>query len=217
MELLQKRQFCPQQSQGGLGNLSGPQSTTTYKGRTRADERRRLDDATIGLMVFEEMKIARCVEEGMLEESLMVDQEASIEVPVGKIKDLPQAEISKPQYRRAFEHSHRAELKGLMEAGCFELVDLRDIPRERIEVNSKWVHTYKGDEYGNFIKAKSRLVARMLITTRQYLRFPRQPREDDCSDCELTWLGDIPLGRISGIRSGPSQGEDIHASPSGVW
>ena len=62
-------------------------------------------------MVFEEMKIARCVEEeAMLEESLMVDQEASIEVPVGKIKDLPpppktQAEVSKSQYRRAFEHS----------------------------------------------------------------------------------------------------------------
>ena len=27
-------------------------------------------------------------------------------------------------------------------------------------VNSKWVHTYKGDEYGNFIKAKSRLCAK---------------------------------------------------------
>ena len=182
MELLQKRQFCPQQSQGGLGNLSGPQSTTTYKGRTRADERRRLDDATIGLMVFEEMKIARCVEEGMLEESLMVDQEASIEVPVGKIKDLPQAEISKPQYRRAFEHSQRVELKELMEVGCFELlVDLKDIPRGRMEVNSKRVHTYKGDEYGNFIKAKSRLVAKGFTQvqdvdiTRQYLRFPRQP------------------------------------------
>ena len=50
--------------------------------------------------------------------------------------------------------------------GCFELVDLKDIPRGRKIVNSKWVHTYKGDEYGNSIKAKSRLVASMLITTR---------------------------------------------------
>jgi len=46
----------------------------------------------------------------MVEESLMVDQKASIEVPVGNIKDLPpppkpQAEVSKFQYRRAFEHT----------------------------------------------------------------------------------------------------------------
>ena len=55
-------------------------------------------------MVFEEMDIERCFEEeAMLEESLMVDQEASIEVPVGKIKDLSppktQPEVSKSQYR----------------------------------------------------------------------------------------------------------------------
>ena len=46
----------------------------------------------------------------MLEESLMVDQDASIEVPVRTIKDLPpppklQAEVSESQHRRAFEHS----------------------------------------------------------------------------------------------------------------
>ena len=47
-----------------------------------------------------------------------------------------------------------------MELGCFELVGLKDIPRGHKIVKSKWVHTYKGDEYGNFIKAKSRLVAK---------------------------------------------------------
>ena len=78
-------------------------------------------------MVFEEMKIARrCVEEAMLEASLMVDQEASIEVPGGNIKDLPpppetQAEVSESQYRRAFEHSQRVELKGLIEVGMFRV------------------------------------------------------------------------------------------------
>ena len=52
-------------------------------------------------MILEEMKIARCMEdETMLKESLMVDQEALIDVPIGKIKDLPpppitQAEVSK--------------------------------------------------------------------------------------------------------------------------
>ena len=115
----------------------------------------------MGLMVFEEMKIARCVEyEVMLEESLMVDREASIEVPVEKINDLlpppkPQAEVPKSQYRRAFEHSQRVELKGLMEVGCFELVNLKDIPRGREIVNSKCVHTYKGDAFGNFTKTNS--------------------------------------------------------------
>ena len=39
-------------------------------------------------------------------------------------------------------------------------MDLKDISRGRKIVNSKWVHTYKGDEYGNVIKAKSRLVAK---------------------------------------------------------
>jgi len=52
-------------------------------------------------MIFEDMKIARCVEdETILKESLMVDQEALINVPIGEIKDLPpptitQAEVSK--------------------------------------------------------------------------------------------------------------------------
>ena len=112
-------------------------------------------------MIFEEMKIARCVEyEAMSEEPLMLGQEASIEMPGGKIKDLPpppkiQAEVSKSQYRRAFEYSQMVSLKGLMEVGCFELVD-----RGWKIVNSKWVHTYKGDEFGNLIKTKSRLVSK---------------------------------------------------------
>ena len=78
-------------------------------------------------MIYEEMKIARCVEyEAMSEEPLMLGQEASIEMPGGKIKDLPpppkpQAEVSKSQYRRAFEHSQRVELDGLMEVGCFRV------------------------------------------------------------------------------------------------
>jgi len=46
-------------------HLPGPNPNTSYKGRTRADERHRLEDTTTGLMVFEEMKIVRCVEEAM--------------------------------------------------------------------------------------------------------------------------------------------------------
>ena len=52
------------------------------------------------------------------------------------------------------------ELKELMEVGCLELLDLKDIPRGRKIVNSRGVHTYKGDEDGNVIKDKSRLVAK---------------------------------------------------------
>ena len=116
----------------------------------------------------------------------MANQEASIEVPVGNFKDLPpppktQAEGSKSLYWRAFAHYQIVELKGLMDVGCFELVDLKHIPRGRKIVNPKWVHTYKGDEFGNFIKGKSRLVAKGFAQVQDvdYLETasptPRQP------------------------------------------
>lgn len=63
-------------------------------------------------------------------------------------------------YTRSFKHSQMVELKGLVEVGCFELVDLEDIPRKRKIVDSKWVPTYKGDEFRNFMKTKSRLVGK---------------------------------------------------------
>lgn len=53
-----------------------------------------------------------------------------------------------------------ASLKGMVKEGCFELVDLKDNSRGRKTVHPKWLHTYKGDELGNFIKTKSRLAAK---------------------------------------------------------
>lgn len=69
--------------------LPGPQPTTIYKCRTRAEERHRLADASMGLVSVKEMEIARCLgEEAIQEEPMMVDKETSTEVPIGKIKNL---------------------------------------------------------------------------------------------------------------------------------
>jgi len=55
-ETSSKEAVLPAAESRRLGEyLHGPQRTTTYKGQTTANERRRLEDATTGLMVFEEM------------------------------------------------------------------------------------------------------------------------------------------------------------------
>ena len=47
-----------------------------------------------------------------------------------------------------------------MDVGCFKVVDLKDVPSDIKVVGSRWVHTYKSDEFGNYVKTKSRLVAK---------------------------------------------------------
>lgn len=136
----------------------------------------------------------------------MVGQEALIGVSVGRIKDLPlapkiQAGVSNSQYRRA-SHSWMAEIKRLIEVGCFELVDMKDIPRGRKLVDSKWVHTYKGGDVDNSIKTKSRFVAKGCIQVQDV---------DYCGHCN-----DWELTLLAGICSGPCRRGDIHASPSGL-
>ena len=61
---------------------------------------------------------------------------------------------------KAFEHSHKVELIGLLTVGCFKVVDEKDMPKGRKDVGSRWVHTYKGDVHGNCLKTKSRVVAK---------------------------------------------------------
>lgn len=74
-----KEAVLPAAESRSLGEyLSGSQHTTILEGQTRGDKRRWLADTTMALVAVEEMKIARCVEnETILENSLMVDQEAS--------------------------------------------------------------------------------------------------------------------------------------------
>ena len=98
-----------------------------------------------------------------MEQALQVDIEASVEMPTGKMQDLPpppttQEEVRRSPFRKAFEHSQKVELNGLLVVGCFKVVDEKDMPKVRKVVGSRWVHTYKGDGHGNCLKTKSRVV-----------------------------------------------------------
>ena len=100
-----------------------------------------------------------------MEQALQVDIEASVEMPTGKIQDLPpppttQEDVRRSPFRKAFEHSQKIELNELLAVGCFKVVDKKDMPKDRKVVGSRWVHTYKGDGYGNCMKTKSRVVAK---------------------------------------------------------
>ena len=86
-----------------------------------------------------------------------MDIEASVEMPTGKIQDLPpppttQEKVRRSPFRKAFEHSQKVELNGLLAVGCFKVVDEKDMPIGRKVVGSQWVHTYKGDGHGNCLK-----------------------------------------------------------------
>ena len=88
------------------------------------------------MSIEDELEIALCVEdEAVLEEALQADIETSVEMPFGKIKDLPpppsnQKELAESPFREAFEHSQRVELKGLFDAGCFVLIDKKYVPKK---------------------------------------------------------------------------------------
>ena len=91
--------------------------------------------------------------------------EASVEMPTGKMQYLSpppttQEEVRRSPFRKAFEHSQKVELNGLLAVGCFKVVDEKDLPKGRKVVWSRWVHTYKGDGHGNCLKSKSGVVAK---------------------------------------------------------
>ena len=85
-------------------------------------------------------------EENTLEQALQVDIEASVEMPTRKMQDPPpppttQEEVRRSPFRNAYEHSQKVELKGLLDVGCFKVVDKKDVPKGRKIVGSRWVHT----------------------------------------------------------------------------
>ena len=148
-------------------HIPGPLRATIFKGRTRAEERRPKNTAQTSLISEEdELDIALHVEEeNTLEQALQVDIEASVEMPTGKMQDLPpppttQEEVRRSPFRKAFEHSQKVEINGLLTVGCFKVVDEKDMPKDRKVVESRWVHTYKGDGHGNCLKTKARVVAK---------------------------------------------------------
>ena len=134
----------------------------SLRGRTRSEERRLTIDAQSMVSLKDELEIAQAVEkEAMLEEAYMADAGVSIEMPTGNMQDLlppptTQAELVRSPFRKEFELSQRAEIKGLLGVGRFAPVDGEKIPKGRKRVASKWVHTYKGDEQGYCVKTKFR-------------------------------------------------------------
>ena len=88
-------------------------------------------------------------EENTLEQALQVDIEASVEMPTGKMQDLPpppttQEEVRRSPFRKTFENSQKVELNGLLAVGWFKVVDEKDVAEGRKVVGSRWMHTYKG-------------------------------------------------------------------------
>ncbi|CAM9559144.1 unnamed protein product [Ascophyllum nodosum] len=86
-------------------------------------------------------------------------------MPAGNMQDLPpppttQEEVRRSPFRKAFGHSQKVELSGLLDVGCFKVVDEKYVPKGRKVVGSRWVHTYKSDGHGNCLKTKSRGVAK---------------------------------------------------------
>ena len=89
----------------------------------------------------------------------------SVDMPTGKIQDLPpppttQEELSRSPFRKAFGRSQKVELNGLLAVGCFKVIDEKIMPKDWKVVGSRWVHTYKGDGFGNCLKTKPRVVAK---------------------------------------------------------
>ena len=86
-------------------------------------------------------------------------------MPTGKMQDLQppptaQEEVHRSPFRKIFQHSEKVELNGLLDVGCFQVVDEKDAPKGRKVVGSRWVRTYKGDGHVSCSKTKSRGVAK---------------------------------------------------------
>ena len=131
-----------------------------------------------------------------MEQALQVDIEASVEMPTGKMLDLPpppttQEEVRRSLFCKAFEHSKKVELNGLLAVGCFKVVDKKDMPKGRKIVGSRWVHTYKGDVHGNCLKTKSRVVGKGFI----------QVQDVDYHDAKSPTLASAPVKMIATIAN----------------
>ena len=129
-------------------HIPRPLRATIFKGRTRAEERRSKNTAQTSLVSEkDELDTALHVEgENTFEQTLQVEIEASVEMPTGKMQDLPpppttQEEVSRSPFHKAFEHSQKVGLNELLAVGCFKVVDERDVPKGRKVVGSRWVRT----------------------------------------------------------------------------
>ena len=82
-----------------------------------------------------ELDTALHIEEvNTLEQALQVDFEASVEMPTGKMLDLQspptaQEEVHRSPFLKMFQPSEKVELNGLLDVGCFQVVDEKDSPK----------------------------------------------------------------------------------------
>ena len=62
-----------------------------------------------------------------MEQAPQIDIEASVEMAIGKMQNLPtppmtQEEVRLSLFQKAIEHFQKAELNGLLDIGCFKIV-----------------------------------------------------------------------------------------------
>ena len=133
------------------------------------------------MSVEDDLKIALCVEEeAILEDAFMVDREASVEMPSENVKDLPpppttQAEVERSPFSKVFEYFQKVELDGLLSVRCFKEIAMKAVPRGRNIVGSRWFHSCKSDELGNYVKTKSRMIAKRFTQMRTWTIMKQHP------------------------------------------
>ena len=54
----------------------------------------------------------------------------------------------------------KVELNELLGVGCFKAIDMKAVPHGRKIVGSRWIHSYKSDELGYYVKTRSQMVAK---------------------------------------------------------
>ena len=136
--------LCAGEARRLAEHIPGRLRATIFKGRMRVEERRSKNTARTSLISEEDgLDIALHVEEeNTLERALRVDIETSVEMPTGKMQDLPpppttQEEVRRSPFRKAFELSQKVELNGLLAVGCFKVVDEKDMPKGRKVIGSR--------------------------------------------------------------------------------
>ena len=94
--------LCAREAKRLAEHIPGPLRATIFKGSTRAKKRRSKNTAqTSPISEEDELDIALHVEEeNTLEQALQVDIEASVEIPTGKMQDLPPPPTAQEELRR---------------------------------------------------------------------------------------------------------------------
>ena len=147
-------------------------------------------------------------------------------MPIGKMQDLPpppttQEEVRRSPFRKAFEHSQKVELNGLLAVGCFKVVDEKDVPKCRkncrvsmvAHVQGRW--TWKLPE--NKIQSGCERVHSSPGCRLSRDNVPHayiSAHKNDSRDCERERFARFSPRCVSGVRAGaPCVGNLYAPSP----